>query len=203
MLLRLRDTLPASRAQRLHRMPWQSARLHQRQVKFSSLASPPEEAGFGVSTEPLEGVSRATLIKAMMNAIDMPERFRPDVKHVSVRAAIGPAADEGALWRSLTLADGQERAEHVYASPMDGEIRFVQLEPGTQIETSLEVVNALHRSPSLRIEHFLRDRHSTERVHWSEPRASVATALEATVRLARAAEAEARDSTFAPKQFPS
>ena len=197
MMLR-RLSLAAQRSLRC--TPWLPARL--RQVSLSTSASE-AEAGLGVSTEPLEGVSRATLMKAMMNAVDVPERFRPDVKHVSVRAALGPAADEGALWRSLAMADGQVRTEHVYASPMDGEIRFVQLEPGTERETSLEVVNALHRSPSLRIEHFLRDRHSAERVHWSEPRASVAAALEATVRLARAAEAEALDSSFAPKQFPS
>ena len=47
------------------------------------------------------------------------------------------------------------------------------------------------------------DRASLQRVPWSAPRAQVVAAIDATVRLARAAEAEAADSSFHPKQFPS
>jgi len=139
-------------------------------------------------------------MKTMMAHIDMPGRFHPTVRHCAVRAATGPPADEGALWRSLTFDDGETVTEHAYASPAEGEIRFVRLE-GPH-EGAFEVVHALHTAP-LRIEHFQRDRASLQRVPWSAPRAQVVAAIDATVRLARAAEAEAADSSFHPKQFPS
>ena len=156
-----------------------------------------ETAGLGVSVD-VEGVGRTSLVKAMMNAIDMPERFLP-VTSVSVRAAIGHAASEGALWRRLVL-DGTPTTEHIYANPAAGEIRFVPVD-GEQ-EGALEVVNELHRSP-LRIEHYQRDRTTLQRVHWSAPRPRIVAAIEATVQLAKAAEAEAADTSFHKKEFPS
>lgn len=156
-----------------------------------------DECGLGVSVV-VEGVGRTSLIKAMMNAIDMPERFLP-VTSVSVRAAIGHAASEGALWRRMVL-DGAPVTEHVYASPTAGEIRFVPVD-GEQ-EGALEVINSLHRSP-LRIEHYQRDRTTLQRVHWSAPRPRTIAAIEATVQLAKAAEAEAADTSFHKKEFPS
>ena len=158
-------------------------------------------AGLGVLIEVDGGVSRTTLMKTMMAHIDMPGRFTPGIRHCAVRAATGPAADEGGLWRSLTFDNGDTVAEHAYASPADGEIRFVRLD-GSHDEGVLEVVHALYKAP-LRIEHYQRDRTTLERVPWSEPRARVAAAIEETVRLARAAEAEASDATFHPKEFPS
>jgi hypothetical protein len=156
-----------------------------------------EMAGLGVSVD-VEDVGRTSLVKAMMNAIDMPERFLP-VTSVSVRAAIGHAASEGALWRRLVI-DGTPMTEHVYANPAAGEIRFVPVD-GEQ-EGALEVVNELHRSP-LRIEHYQRDRTTLQRVHWSAPRPRIVAAIEATVQLAKAAEAEAADTSFHKKEFPS
>ena len=156
-----------------------------------------ETAGLGVSVD-VEDVGRTSLVKAMMNAIDMPERFLP-VTSVSVRAAIGHAASEGALWRRLVI-DGTPMTEHVYANPAAGEIRFVPVD-GEQ-EGALEVVNELHRSP-LRIEHYQRDRTTLQRVHWSAPRPRIVAAIEATVQLAKAAEAEAADTSFHKKEFPS
>ena len=156
-----------------------------------------EVAGLGVSVD-VEGVGRTSLIKAMMNAIDMPERFLP-VTSVSVRAALGHAAAEGALWRRVVL-DGAPMTEHVYANPAAGEIRFVPVD-GEQ-EGLLEVVHELQRSP-LRIEHYQRDRVTLQRVHWSAPRPRIVAAIEATVQLAKAAEAEAADTSFHKKEFPS
>ena len=154
-------------------------------------------AGLGVSVS-VEGVGRTSLLKAMMNAIDMPERFLP-VTNVSVRAAIGHAASDGALWRRLII-DGSPVTEHIYTSPAAGEIRFVPVD-GEQ-EGALEVVNELHRSP-LRIEHYQRDRMTLQRVHWSAPRSRIIAAIETTVELAKAAEAEAADTSFHKKEFPS
>ena len=74
-----------------------------------------ETVGLGFVTDELQGVSRATLIKAMMGHVDTPERFDPSVAHVSVRAASGDAFHEGALWRSLTRNDGETEVEHCYA----------------------------------------------------------------------------------------
>ena len=161
-----------------------------------------DAVGLGFATDELQGVSRVTLIKAMMGHVDTPERFDPTIAHVSVRAASGDAFFEGALWRSLTRTDGETSVEHCYANPMDGEIRFVRLvQPGDQ-EGPLEVVLELHRVP-LRIEHYQRERLTLRRVHWDAPRARIAASVDATVRLARAAEAEAMDVSFREKEFPS
>ena len=174
-----------------------------RRWRSSCGAGDAAEAGLGVGVE-VAGVSRAALIKAMMNHIDMPERFAPSIVHCSVRMASGPAADDGALWRSLTYDDGRTVLQHAYASPADGEIRFVGLEEGGR-EGALEVVNALSSPPGAtpRLEHFQRDRTTLERVHWAAPRAAVAAAIDATVRLALAADEAAADLTFHPKEFPS
>ena len=159
------------------------------------------DVGLGYSAE-VQGVSRATLIKAMLAHVDMPQRFTSSITHAAVRAATGPAALDGALWRSLTLTGGETVTEHVYANPADGEIRFVRLEPDER-EGPHEVVLEVLRGPPMRIEHYQRDRASLERVHWSASRVEVAATVDATVRLARAAEAEAQDVSFHPKEFPS
>ena len=114
-------------------------------------------------------------------------------------AGVGHAAAEGALWRRVVL-DGAPMTEHVYANPAAGEIRFVPVD-GEQ-EGVLEVVHELQRSP-LRIEHYQRDRVTLQRVHWSAPRPRIVAAIEATVQLAKAAEAEAADTSFHKKEFPS
>ena len=50
-----------------------------------------------------EGVTARQLFKAMLFKIDGADRFQP-VTSVSVRAAVGAAADEGAVWRSMKYA---------------------------------------------------------------------------------------------------
>ena len=52
-------------------------------------------------------------------------------------------------------------------------------------------------------EHYQRDRVTLQRVHWSAPRPRIVAAIEATVQLAKAAEAEAADTSFHKKEFPS
>ena len=55
----------------------------------------------------------------------------------------------------------------------------------------LELVHALHRDP-LRIEHFVRDRITRQKLPWDpEARARARKPIEATIALARAAELHA------------
>ena len=72
----------------------------------------------------------------------------------------------------------------------------------TLLTTLIASTAALQRSP-LRIEHYQRDRVTLQRVHWSAPRPRIVAAIEATVQLAKAAEAEAADTSFHKKEFPS
>ena len=158
----------------------------------------PKTIGLGYTSPELAGVSRASLIKAMMSKIDQPGRFLP-VSSVSVQAASGAAAEEGALWRSMVF-DGAgtsvQIVEHIYANPSSGEIRFVAVEGSghTWSEGSLEVVNVLHTKP-LRIEYYQRHRHTGERIDWLAPLQSVVGAIEATHALAQAAETLAADAS--------
>ena len=92
-----RQTLPRLLSVRCWKSGDELAGLGRRRATTSS----DETAGLGVSVD-VEGVGRTSLMKSMMNTIDMPERFLP-VTSVSVRAAIGHAASEGALWRRLVL----------------------------------------------------------------------------------------------------
>lgn len=153
--------------------------------------------GLGCQSEALDNVSRATAFKIMMNVIDAPQRFYP-VSSVTVRPAMGDAGDDGALWRSMTYVDGPLKGsvlvEHIYANPSAGEIRFVSLDEDGQ-ESELEVVNQLHRSP-LKIEYYLRDRESLERLHWDAPKADAMRAIDTTVAMARAKEIQQCDPTF-------
>lgn len=155
------------------------------------------EVGLGYCSSGLDGVSRTHVFKAMMHKIDHPERFLP-VSKVSVRPAVGPAAFEGALWRSMQYdgpgpLHGQTVVEHIYADGVEGEIRFVGLDAKGS-EGPLEIVNTLLRNP-LRIEYYQRDRVTLQRVSWAAPVASAADAIEATLRLAQAAERQAADAS--------
>lgn len=170
----------------------------------SCSASAADPVGLGYVSDEITGASYANLFKAMMRKIDGPEHFLP-VSHVSVRMATElAAAEQGALWRSMRFdgdgpLHGATVREHIYASKIDGEIRFVALDEAGRNEGELEVVNALHREP-LRIEYYQRRVLTRERVPWAAPRASAAGAIEATVALARAAEAAAaRVDQFSPK----
>ena len=134
----------------------------------------------------------------MMNVIDAPSKFFP-VKSVFVRPAEGEAGEDGALWRSMVYAGsgpkkGATIVEHIYANPARGEIRFVGLtEDGREGET--ETVHKLISKP-LRIEYFLRDRETLERVESDEPLPAARVAIETTIALAKAKEAQECDPNF-------
>jgi hypothetical protein len=169
---------------------WRTQTAGLRQVCSSTKPAP---VGLGVCSVDGEcdGLSRTKLFKAMMSKIDQPQRFS-EVSQVSVRAAVGAAAEEGALWRSMLCADEGTVVEHVYASPAESEIRFVRLKSDNKTEGALEVVNALCRVP-LRVEYFQRNRLTRERVHWSAASDTAVNAIRATLELARAAEEQAMD----------
>lgn len=61
------------------------------------------------------------------------------------------------------------------------------------MEAEHEVVNRLTTKP-LRIEYFLRDRQTQERLHSDEPAAFAALAIGQTIKLARAKEEQANDA---------
>jgi len=153
----------------------------------------------GVMSASIEDVSARQLWKAMMFGIDGADRFLP-VTSVSVRAAHGAAAEEGAVWRSMKYEgpgplQGQTIFEHCYADRETGEIRFVGLEgPRRQREGATEYVHALHTDP-LRIEYYRRERLTRRRVAWAAPKEEALRPIEATIALARAADMHAADSS--------
>ena len=164
----------------------------------SGAAAPSEAVGLGCCSEEINGVSRATLFRIMMNKIDAPDRFLP-VSSVFVRPAEGDAGDDGALWRSMKYhgagpLSGVTIVEHIYANPAAGEIRFVGLGDDGR-ETDLEVVNALLTKP-LRIEYYQRDRTTRARVPWDAPRDSAMRAIEITIAMAQAKEIHLCDSNY-------
>lgn len=67
----------------------------------------------GYISEEIADVSRAFLIREMMAAIDLPGRHMPGVTSVMVQPATDrEAADEGALWRRMTIG-GKTIVEHI------------------------------------------------------------------------------------------
>lgn len=154
----------------------------------------------GITSAAITDVSRGDLIKAMMHHIDMPHRFLP-VSNVSVRAALGDAGEDGALWRSMKF-DGSIVKQHIYVNPSAGEIRYVKLADGDHdAELDTEIVHSLRKvDGAFAIECFQRHRDTMERIPWSASRAITARAIEATITLARAAARAADDPTsFAEK----
>ena len=174
------------------------ARACARPRQLSSESTPiDDEIGLGVVSDPVEGVTARQLFKAMMFHIDGIDRFYP-VSSVSVRAAHGAAAEEGAVWRSMKFngpgpLQGKTIVQHIYADREQGKIRFVGLEGKRQKEGPLEEINLLRTDP-LCIEYYQWNRLTKERVHWTAPRSSAIEAIEATVRLAKAAENHAAAS---------
>jgi len=133
----------------------------------------------------------------MMHQIDNPSNFLP-VSRVRVQPASGPAAADGALWRSMRYdgagpSSGKTVSQHVYVDAEARQIRFVGLLPsGT--EGGLETCLQLLLDPT-RIELYQRRRDTGERVALETPREEAEQAVSATLALARAAQAEADDPT--------
>lgn len=158
-----------------------------------------EEVGMGCLSSTIQGASRATVFKSMMNVIDMPGRFLP-VSRVSIRPPTDmDAAEDGAIWRSLTfngpgLLHGATIMEHIYANPSTGTIRFVRLDQRGK-EGELEVIHQLAGDP-MRIEYFQRHRASLERAHWGFPRETALQAIETTIALSVAQECQQSDPGF-------
>ena len=89
---------------------------------------------------------------------------------------------------------GPHRAVRDVNNPALGEIRYVPLDDdGCELQE--EVVNKLQTKP-LRIEHFMRDRETRERVHWAAPRSDTMRAIETTVAMAKAKAIQECDPTF-------
>lgn len=157
-------------------------------------ASAGNTVGMGYTSAPIDGVSAKQVFKAMMFNIDGADRFLP-VSSVTIRPALGDAAEDGGLWRSMKFhgpgpLQGKTVREHIYADTSQEQIRFVELKGPQQREANLEVVHILHKNP-LCIEYFQRDRHTRERVNWDTPVQIVAKAIDATIALARAGESHA------------
>ena len=170
--------------------------------RLSTAAAPAGSAALsGISSKPIIGASRSTLVKTMMNAIDMPGRFLP-VSSVHVRPAEGEAGEDGALWRSITHAtSGDTLQEHIYANPSKGEIRYVGLDADGKSEGELEVVHSLVKNKengSLCIEYFMRNRETRQRVDWTAMHSldEAENAIETTIALARAKECQIADPNF-------
>jgi hypothetical protein len=150
--------------------------------------------GLGYESAAIEGVGRTHLVRELMAAVDQPARVMGGVEAVTVRAALGAAGDEGALWRSLTVR-GESLIEHIYCNPALGEVRRVPLQPDGS-EGPLEIVHAVARKPPLRIEVYQRERHSLARTDWSVPLEDVAASVEATIQLARAKAQQDGDACY-------
>ena len=133
-----------------------------------------------------------------MHHIDMPSEFLP-VSRVRIQPAIGAASAEGAIMRSMRYdgpgpVSGKTIMDHVYTDPDVQEIRFVGLLPSGK-EGELESCLVLLTDP-LRIEYFQRSRATRKRVPSDALLEGTIKAVEATLALARAAQAEADDPTF-------
>lgn len=133
--------------------------------------------------------------QAMMHQIDNPSAFLP-VSRVRVQPATGAAFAEGALWRSMRYDGtgplaGKVLTEHIYADAEARRIRFVGLQSNGK-EGEYETCLELHTDP-LRIELYRRERATGKRVVSETPLEEVIEAMNITLRLARAAQAEADD----------
>lgn len=151
--------------------------------------------GLGYVSPELKGISRTALMRELMALIDHPGRAIPGVTSVSVLPAQGDAGLEGGLWRKMAV-DGEVILEHIYANPALGCIRRVGLLPDGKTEGEQELVTQLRTKPHLHVEVFARDVNSLERIHSDEPLALAKLAIEQTVKLACAKEAQEQDGSF-------
>lgn len=134
-------------------------------------------------------------MRELMALIDHPGRAIPGVTSVSVLPAQGDAGLEGGLWRKMAV-NGEVILEHIYANPALGQVRRVALLPDGKTESEQELVTQLRTAPHLHIEIFARDVNSLERIHSDEPLALAVLAVEQTVALACAKEAQEQDDSF-------
>ena len=158
-------------------------------------SSSTEVLGLGYVSSELIGVGRAALMRELMASIDHPRSTIPGVSTVTVAPALGDAGLEGGLWRKMVV-DGKTVFEHIYANPAAGQVRRVELKEDARTEGDLERVTQLRAEPHLHIEVYVRDVNSLERVHSEEPLTLARLAVEQTVTLARAKEAQEQDSSF-------
>ena len=151
--------------------------------------------GLGYVSREITGVSRSNLMREMMSSIDHPSSTIRGVTSVLVQPALGDAGFEGALWRKMVV-DGTTHVEHVYANPAIGVIKRVPLEADGKTEGKVEHVTQLSAKPELHIELFSRETMSLQRVQSCMPLAAADFAVEQTVALARAKEAQETDCNF-------
>jgi hypothetical protein len=149
--------------------------------------------GLGFESGEIVGVSRTVLMRELMSSIDQPGRTMEGVTSVILQPATGDAGAEGALWRRMVVHD-DTYIEHIYANPARGEIRRIALEDDGS-EGDLEVVNQLRKSP-LRIEIFQRQRSTLERTPYRAPLVAAIAAVDMTIALARAKEAQEADACY-------
>ena len=151
--------------------------------------------GLGFISPEIAGVGRMAVMREMMASIDHPGRTVPGVTSVMVQPALGEAGLEGGLWRRMVV-DGETINEHIYANPALGLIRRVMLNADGKTEGSLEMVSVLRAKPHLHMEIFVRDKESLAKVHSNQPMAFAKLAVDRTVELARAKEAQEQDCSF-------